>query len=193
VIRCAWPPTCMATSRSACTCGNRRPVVVPFGVNGSPDGSRVLPAMCRSARFSWTNRPRSSDGDGDGLRWSADPGRGPGQPFWRGPPSPPPDNWAEMSPRGLPQATVAAAEGIQAALPMGERWLVRVELRGLEPLPPHCQALMITFAALRRHAIQAFDQRFPVLANLGEQDRTTSDFGQLQPQLQPCPPLVTVA
>ena len=43
----------------------------------------------------------------------------------------------------------------------------RVELRGLEPRPPHCQAVMITFAQVRHRAIRSAELRVWQPANGG--------------------------
>ena len=44
-------------------------------------------------------------------------------------------------------------ETTQAALRMENGLFVWVELRGLEQLTPHCQAVMIAFGAVRRSSI----------------------------------------
>src|SRR5687768_1143256 len=61
----------------------------------------------------------------------------------------------------------------------------RVELRGLEPLTPHCQAVMIPFGAVRRGSATALHwHRY-----WGQRWRTTANVAKLQPQLQPAQPL----
>jgi hypothetical protein len=51
----------------------------------------------------------------------------------------------------------------------------RVELRGLEPLTPHCQAVMIAFAEVRWRRYSSLSCAFATFADRGELVRTTAN------------------